>query len=152
MNAKVLYWENFTPGKTWTAERAQPVSRQEIIEFALMFDPLDIHIDPELAALSPLGVHCASGVHTFAMAQRMLCDAFFLKTNLVAGGKFEALKLLRPVLSGDRLHLSSQVLNAYAHARKPDRGWVVFKVEVFNHDQHVVLTYETDVLIMRRPS
>ncbi|MGN8275901.1 MaoC/PaaZ C-terminal domain-containing protein [Pseudomonas sp. SMN5] len=152
MNTKALYWEDFSPGKEWTAERPQPVSRQEIIEFALMFDPLDIHIDPEQAARAPLGVHCASGVHTFAMAQRMLCDAFFLKTNLVAGGKFEALKLLRTVLSGDRLHLSSQVLNAYAHTRKPDRGWVVFKVEVFNQDKNVVLTYDTDVLIMRRPA
>lgn len=151
MKAKTLYWEDFTPGKAWTAERPQPVTTQEIIEFALMFDPLDIHIDPEQAARTPLGMHCASGVHTFGMAQRMLCDAFFLETNLVAGGKFDALKLLRPVLSGDRLHLIAQVLNTYPHTRKPDRGWVVFNVEVFNQDQNPVLTYETDVLIMRRP-
>lgn len=147
---KTLYWEDFTLGKSWSAQRVRPVERDEIVEFALEYDPLDIHIYPERAPSTPLGVHCASGVQTWGMAQRMLCDAFLLQTHVVAGGRMDNFRLLSPVMHGDMLRLKAEVINAAPHFSKEDRGWTAFKVEVSTGDTRVVLVYETTILIMRR--
>jgi len=82
---KELFWEDFTLGRIWTAKQSVPIAMEQIIAFAAEYDPLDIHIDPDLARSSPLGVQCASGVQTFGISQRLMCDALLLQTNVVAG-------------------------------------------------------------------
>ncbi|QGZ30320.1 MaoC/PaaZ C-terminal domain-containing protein [Stutzerimonas stutzeri] len=149
MIEKILYWEHFTLGRSWSAQRDHPVERDEIVEFALKYDPLDIHIYPDQAPNTPLGVHCASGVQTWGMAQRMLCDAFLLRTHVVAGGRMDNFRLLSPVMHGDMLRLKAEVINAAPHFSKDDRGWAEFKIEVSAEDTRVVLVYETAILIMR---
>ncbi|SDO97405.1 Acyl dehydratase [Pseudomonas arsenicoxydans] len=150
MTEKVLFWEDFKLGDTWTASRPKGITEEEIIAFALAYDPLDIHIDPKRARESPLGVHCASGVQTFAVAQRLMCEALYLNTCIVAGGQIDKFRMLSPVVPGDALSICAKVLSSTAHYRQDDRGWVVFTVEVFTADLNRVLGYEVSVLIMRR--
>ncbi|SCZ20466.1 MULTISPECIES: MaoC/PaaZ C-terminal domain-containing protein [unclassified Pseudomonas] len=147
---KALFWEDFTPGRTWTATQSAAITEEQIIAFAIEYDPLDMHIDPDLAHSSPLGVHCASAVQTFGFAQRLMCEALFLQTNLVAGGKIDAFRLIAPVVPGDRLNLSAQALRLLIHTKNPNRGWVVFDVEVATTTGKAVLAYEITVLILRR--
>ena len=150
MAEKVLYWEDFTQGKTWTAKQSVPVTTEQIIAFAAVYDPLDIHIDPYLARSSPLGVHCASGVQTFGISQRLMCDAFLLQTNVVAGGRIDGFRMVAPVEHGDTLRLSAHVVRSFIHAGNSERGWVVFKVEITTTGGKTVLVYEVAVLILRR--
>jgi acyl dehydratase len=147
---KELFWEDFTPGRTWKATKPLPITSEQIIAFAAEYDPLDIHIDPDLARSSPLGVHCASGVQTFGIAQRLMCDALLLQTNVVAGGKIDGFRMVAPVVPGDILKLSVQVVQSLIHAGNHERGWVVFKVEVATTGGKTVLAYEVTVLILRR--
>ncbi|SDA84088.1 Acyl dehydratase [Pseudomonas sp. NFACC15-1] len=147
---KALFWEDFTLGRTWTATQSAAITEEQIIAFAIEYDPLDMHIDPDLAHSSPLGVHCASAVQTFGFAQRLMCDALFLQTSLVAGGKIDAFRLIAPVVPGDKLNLSAQVLRLLIHTKNPNRGWVVFDVEVATTTGKAVLAYEITVLILRR--
>jgi len=147
---KELFWEDFTPGRTWTAKQSVPITTKQIIAFAAEYDPLDIHIDPDLARSSPLGVHCASGVQTFGISQRLMCDALLLQTNVVAGGKIDGFRMVTPVVPGDVLKLSAQVVRSFIHAGNHERGWVVFKVDVATAGGNTVLVYEVTVLILRR--
>jgi acyl dehydratase len=146
---KELYWEDLPAGSIWTAKQSAPITTQEIIAFAAEYDPLDIHIDPDLARSSPLGVHCASGVQTFAISQRLMCDALLLQTNIVAGGKIDGFRMVAPVVPGDTLKLSARVVRSFIHASNHERGWVVFKVDVTTNEGKTVLVYEVTVLIMR---
>ncbi|WP_434676366.1 MaoC/PaaZ C-terminal domain-containing protein [Pseudomonas sp. D3-10] len=150
MTEKELYWEDFTPGSLWTAKQSAPITTQAIIAFAAEYDPLDIHIDPDLARSSPLGVHCASAVQTFGISQRLMCDALLLQTNVVAGGKIDGFRMVAPVVPGDTLKLSVQVVRSFIHASNHQRGWVVFKVDVTTNEGKTVLVYEVAVLILRR--
>ncbi|MBV7523522.1 bifunctional aldehyde dehydrogenase/enoyl-CoA hydratase [compost metagenome] len=150
MAEKELYWEDLTPGRTWTAKQSVPITTEQIIAFAAEYDPLDIHIDPDLARSSPLGVHCASGVQTFGISQRLMCDALLLQTNVVAGGKIDGFRMVAPVIPGDILKLSAQVVRSLIHAENHDRGWVVFKIDVATTRGKTVLVYEVAVLILRR--
>ncbi|TNF83326.1 hypothetical protein FGE05_08710 [Pseudomonas sp. ICMP22404] len=152
MTHATLFWEDFKPGTTWTASRPEAMSEEEIIAFALEYDPLDMHIDPEQARNSPLGVHCASGIQTFAIVQRLMCEVLYLRTRVVAGGQFDKFRLLSPVLPGDVISIVAKVRTSTSHPRRNDRGWVVLRVEVFTEHARKVLTYEVSVLIMRRGS
>jgi acyl dehydratase len=149
---KELFWEDFTPGRVWTASQSAPIATEHIIAFATEYDPLDIHIDPDRARASPLGVHCASGVQTFGISQRLMCDALLLRTNIVAGGKIDDFRMVSPVVAGDLLTLSAQVIRSLIHSKNRHRGWVVFKVEVSTTEGKTVLCYRVTVLILRRCS
>ena len=149
MPDQLLFWEDFTLGRTWQIERPNAVTHDEIIDFACEFDPLQMHVDAEQALNSPLGLHCASGVHTLGMAQRMLCDVLLLKTHLVVGGRIDGFVMLSPVTPGSRLKLSTKVIGSKPHRRKKDQGWVTLEVKVSTADLKTVLVYEMSVLIMR---
>ena len=149
MAEKTLYWEDLTLGRTWTARQSAPITTQQIIAFAAEYDPLDMHMDPDLARASPLGVHCASGIQTFAISQRLMCDALLLQTHVVAGGKIDGVRMVAPVVAGDRLELTTHVVRSEPHTRDPGRGWVTFKVEVATAEGKTVLLYEVTVLVLR---
>lgn len=79
------------------------VSREEIIEFATEFDPAFFHIDEEAAKSSLLGELIASGFHTCAIAMRMICDSYLLKSTSQGAPEVTELKWLAPVRPGDTL-------------------------------------------------
>lgn len=150
MKSKTLYWEDFTPGAIWGVARSEPVDRMSIITFAREFDPLDIHTDLELANQTPLGIHCASGIHTLAMAQRMLCDAVLSQSNIIVGGRIDNLIMISPVQHGDMLRLFVRARDRKSHSRSADRGWVSLSVCVSKNEALDVMTYETSVLMCKR--
>lgn len=151
MNAKRLCWEDFSVGSVWT-HGPYLITQEEIIEFAKKYDPLEIHTSPERAKHSPLGIFCASGVHTFGIAQRLLCDAILLQTNVVAGGGVDGLRMRLPVIPGDRLYLKVTVVSAQSHRTKPRNGWIEFYIEIPREDDEVVLEYKLTVLLQRAKS
>ncbi|MFV2179675.1 hypothetical protein ACFHW3_42010, partial [Actinomadura sp. LOL_011] len=69
-STSLLYAEDLTVGQTFDLGEHQ-LTEDDIVSFAERFDPLDFHIDPHLATASPLGILCASGVHTQAVMQRL---------------------------------------------------------------------------------
>lgn len=144
-----LWWEDFPQGRSWHFGECE-VMADEIIAFAARYDPLPMHAGPEVAAQTPLGMFCASGIHTFAMAQRMICDNLFGRAALHAGGAVDSFRMRRPVLPGDRLHVRMRVVTATLHRHQRDRGWCRFRVEVMRAGDEVVLDYLTDVLFVRR--
>jgi acyl dehydratase len=93
------------------------VTREDVLEFAAEFDPLDIHADPEAAADSPFGGLIASGIHTFALTQPLVVEAFYGDSDLVAARHIDDLRLPAPVRPGDTLHVELEILETEVSER-----------------------------------
>ncbi len=146
--AAPLTWDDFAPGQVWLFGD-YPVTEAEIIDFARRYDPLPIHLDRDVAREAPLGVFCASGIHTLGMTQKLLVDNLYIRSRLIAGGEMKHLRLHRPVLPGDRLSVAVRVEAAVAHSRRPDAGWVDLQVETRCAKGEPVLEYQVRILFGR---
>lgn len=144
-----LYWEDFSPGRAWSFG-SYPVTAQEIMEFARRYDPMPMHVDPGLALKTPLGVFCASGIHTFAMTQKMAFDHLYSRARLIAGAEVRHFRMRRPVVPGDVLSVRVEVVARQAHRRRPDAGWVDFRVTTMRADGQPVLEHDSRILFERK--
>jgi acyl dehydratase len=115
------------------------LTEREIIDFARLYDPQDMHIDPVLAAAGPFGEVIASGWHTIGLTMRLFVEHYLPKNGLAAPG-IDEVRWPRPVHPGDTLRLRVTVENARRSRSKPDRGIVHGFVEVLNQRDEVVLT------------
>lgn len=91
------------------------VSRDEIVEFARLWDPQAFHVDDAAAAAGTFGEVVASGAHTFAILQRLSVDAAYRGWAVVAGRAVRDLELPLPVRAGDTLTGTLQVLSVRPH-------------------------------------
>ena len=127
------------------------VTREEVIQFATMYDPQAFHLDDEAAAKTYFGKVSASGWHTCSMTMRMLVDdmAGHQVASLGSPGVDE-LRWLRPVYPGDTLRCESEFLEKRQSNSKPEMGSYRSKVSVFNQDDQPVLTMISIALIRVR--
>ncbi|QLD87202.1 MaoC family dehydratase N-terminal domain-containing protein [Natronomonas halophila] len=102
-------FEDLTVGETIDCGTTT-VTREDIVSFGGEFDPLDIHTDPEAAADSPFGGLIASGIHTFALTQPLVVEAFYDDSDLVAARHIDDVRLPAPVRPGDTLHVELEIL------------------------------------------
>lgn len=147
--SKPEYWEDFVPGTVFPS-RTLSVSAEEVVSFAQKFDPLPIHLGEHEAAGTPLGIFCASGIHTLAMTQRLFGEVVLLGSRLIAGGSMDNFKVTVPVKPGDSLHSFVKVQNIIPHPRRSDAGWVNFLITTYNQNDQLVLKYDAGVLFERR--
>jgi acyl dehydratase len=100
--------------------------------FAREFDPQPFHLDEEAGRNSLFGGLAASGWHVASVCMKLLvADGVRARLEAEARGEefgtggpspgFRDLRWLKPVLAGDTLRYSSEVLSARATASKP--GW-----------------------------
>jgi acyl dehydratase len=89
--------EVFTLG-SWT------FSREEIVAFGRMWDPLPIHVDSEAAARARFGELIASGIHVVAVMHRLTADTLYSRSSLVAGRGIQQARLTSPVRAGMTLY------------------------------------------------
>jgi len=148
--AAALYWEDLEPGQRWSLGSYR-VSADEIVAFARHYDPMPMHVDPELARKTPLGVFCASGIHTFAMTQKIVFDGLYSRTRLIAGAEVRRFLMRRPVVPGDVLSARVEAVSREAHRRRADAGWVDFRVTTVRADAQTVLEHDSRILFERRP-
>jgi len=93
------------------------VDREEIVAFGEQYDPLAIHTDPGAAAESPFGGIVASGIHTFALTQPPVVEAFYGASDVIAAGHVESLRFPAPVRPDDTLAVELEIL-----AKRPSAG------------------------------
>jgi acyl dehydratase len=140
------HFEDYVPGAVYEFGSIG-VSEAEIIEFASLFDPQDMHLDPDAAARGRFGGLIASGWHTAAMMMRLFCDHFLSKAASLASPGIDELRWLRPVRPGDVLRIRVSVLEATRSRSRPDRGMVRTLVEVLNQNSEVVMSLKPMNLI-----
>lgn len=132
------YFEDFAVGEQIELGEVE-VSEAAIIEFAEQFDPQPFHVDPEAAKATPYGGLIASGWHTCAIYMRLLYDGMISDSSSQGSSGMEELRWLAPVRPGDTLRARYTVLEATRSSTKPNRGTVLFRSEMLNQDDVVVL-------------
>jgi acyl dehydratase len=143
------YFEDFTPGSVDTFG-PRVITREEIIEFASLYDPQPMHLDEEAGRASMLGGLAASGWHTCAIVMRMICDWFVLDSASWGGPGVDEIKWMRPVRPGDQLTLRRTILEKRISKSRPEMGFVPFSYELINQAGETVLTMTTPMMISTR--
>jgi acyl dehydratase len=146
-----LYWEDFPAGHRMDFG-ALKVSREAVLAFARDFDPQPFHLDDEAARQSLFGGLCASGWHTCAMAMRMMCDEYLLRSASLGSPGVDSVRWLKPVYPDDTLSMHTEVLAARPMASKPDVGLVQTRWELHNQRGEPVLRMEGWGMFRRRPT
>ena len=145
---KKSYWDELKEGEQFSFGHYQ-VTEHEIIDFAKRFDPMEFHLDPEKAKLSPIGALCASGIHTLGIMQRLAFDNIYVNWHIVAGREFRQCKFCQPVLVNDCLSVNMTIVKLSEDTRF-DRGNVVLKLDVINAKGRTVLEVEGEIILQRR--
>ncbi len=118
------------------------VKKDELIAFALKYDPQPMHIDPEAAKKGPYNGLIASGWQTCAMVMRELVKNYFSPSSSLGSPGIDELKWLKPVRPGDILKVRATVLETKLSRSKPDRGLVRTLIEASNQHQEKVVSFK----------
>jgi acyl dehydratase len=128
------------------------VTEAEILEFARVFDPQPIHVDPVFAAEGPFGGLIASGWHTTAIFMRLLADHYISRVASLASPGIDELRWPAPLRPGDSVRLRATILEARPSRSKPDRGLVRTRAQLISQNDEDVLRLDAMNIIRRRPA
>lgn len=146
------YFEDIAVGAT-AAFGHYPVTLDEVIAFAEKYDPQPFHLSDEAAAKTHFGRLSASGWHSCAMTMAMLVEHIGEHRQASLGSPgIDELKWLKPVYPGDTLRCVTEVLGKRVSASRPEMGIVKSRMQVFNQDDVMVMTFVSNALMQTRPT
>jgi acyl dehydratase len=134
------YFEDYLPGEVFQFGD-YPVTEQEIIEFAVRYDPQPFHTDPERARGSNFGGLIASGWMTGSIMMRLLVD-HFISSNGMGSPGIDEVRWHQPVRTGDRVSVRVTIRETRRSVSKPDRGMVFSTNEAFNQRGELLMSYK----------
>jgi acyl dehydratase len=148
----MLYFEDLVIG-TKSSFGQYDVTREEVLEFALKYDPQPFHLSDDEAAKTHFGRIAASGWHTAAMMMRMLVENMSAVQQAGLGSPgLDELRWLKPVYPGDRLRVETAVIDKTPSRSKPGLGSFRSRATVFNQNDEPVMTVFSIGLIRRCPT
>jgi len=128
------------------------VSREEVIEFARKYDPQPFHLSDEAAAKTHFGRLAASGWHTAAMTMAVIARKVVNEEQAGLGSPgIDELRWKKPVYPGDTLHVSGRIIEKTPSRSRPEMGSFRTLTTVTNQNREEVMTFQSIVLIRRRP-
>ena len=148
----MIYFEDLQVGAE-TQFGSYEVTREEVLEFARKYDAQPFHLSDEAAAKTHFGRIAASGWHTCAMTMAVI------SRHVVDGGQaglgspgIDELRWKKPVYPGDTLHVRGRIIEKTPSRSRPEMGSFRTLTTVTNQKGEEVMTFQSIVLIRRRPS
>ena len=117
-----------------TVTSTKKISREEIIEFAKLYDPQPMHLSEEGGKKSLFGELVASGWHTFTLTMRLVVDAKPLGDTPLIGMKVEDVRLIKPLRPNDEIYATSEVISKRESSSKSDIGYASVKTITYTTD------------------
>jgi len=117
-------------------------------DFAREFDPQPFHLDHEAALPTLFGGLAASGWHTAAISMRLMVDSVPIAGGMIGAGV--EVSWPQPTRPGDRLRLTSSIIEISPSRSKPDRGWIKLESLTFNHKDELLQRLVSRILVFRR--
>ena len=125
--------------------RAFRFDLDDVVAFAREWDPQYYHTDQAAAANSIFGRLSVSGIHTFAVSQRIFNELWLFRRIGLAGAGMDNLRWRRPVYPGDTIRVRGRI--AEVRPKDAGRAIVVMATDVVNQDDVVVMKYDLNVLV-----
>lgn len=122
------------------------IDREEMVEFAKIWDPLPIHLDEEFAR--PYGGLTASGPYLLAFRIRLI-HKMESHPAVIASFGYDEVRFKAPAHAGDKLMLHLDFEKKRQSSSKPDRGIVTIRQSLINQDGKLILTVLDNVLVRR---
>ncbi len=144
-----LYWEDFTPGEVVEIGR-HTFTEEEIIAFAVQFDPQPFHTDPVAARGTFYGGLIASGWHTCAVGMRLMVQSYIGRAASAGSPGVENIRWLGPVRPGDTIAYRRVILETRPSGSRPGIGLVRSRSEALNQHGVTVMTMEGWGMFRRR--
>jgi acyl dehydratase len=144
------YWEDFEVGRPYDLG-STTVTQDEIVRFAIEFDPQPFHVDPEAAQRSAFKGLIASGWHTCAIFQRLCVESLLTETANVVGLGVDKMSWKVPVRPGDSLRAQAAVLRTRVSRSNPSLGIVEMQFELWNQREELVWHATCSSLMERKP-
>ena len=143
-----IYWEDLKIGDRFSSQNNSTLGEEEIIEFALEFDPQPYHLDPNVAEASIFGGLCASGWQISALTLKMVSECFRTKKIALMGlASVERLRWKKPVFAGDILTAEVALIKKYPKSHLPNMGKITADISVKNQKNEIALTLTNSFLI-----
>lgn len=147
----MIYFEDLEVGAE-TYFGFYDVTLDEVLEFAVKYDPQPFHLSDEEAAKTHFGRIAASGWHTAAMTMAVIARHVVDHEQAGLGSPgIDELRWRRPVYPGDTLHVRGKIIDKAPSRSKPFMGSFRTETTVTNQLDEPVMTYTSIVLIRRRP-
>jgi acyl dehydratase len=143
-----LYWEDFAPGRRFECgERRVP--KEEILEFARLYDPQRFHLDEAFCATTIYGGLIASGGHVWATCMGLVARALFNRSANMGSPGMDGLRWHRPLRPDDTAAAAVEVIGAEPSSRAMV-GKLKLRFELRNQHREEIMTAVVNVLMGRR--
>jgi acyl dehydratase len=142
------YWEDIVPGESFIS-REMEITQQEIVDFAVRYDPQYFHTDPEKAKNSHFGEVVASGVHILAI-WRILDHEITGDVRWMCGIAWNDLRWNKPMRANDRVRAKATCISKRESASDPLRGIVIYRYALLNAKNEELFYCTSTNLVERR--
>lgn len=123
------------------------VKKEQMIEFAKVYDNVPLHTDEEYAKTTPFGKLIAPGVMSFMIVWAKYLEVDLFGEELLAG-KSTKIEWHKPVYAEDTL--TGKAVVTKTEQRNKRNGLVEISFEVRNQHGDVVLTDVTEAIVKCR--
>lgn len=142
-----MYYEDVVVGDEFIIGEHR-ITKDEIIDFAKVWDPMPYHIDEDLANASHFGGLIAAGSHLLSLRMR-LCHSNGISPHVIASGGYDDVRFNAPARVNDLLTLHVEVLEKRESKSKPDRGIFTLGYKLVNEAGETTLSH-TDIIFIRK--
>jgi len=142
------YFEDYEIGKEFISE-SRTIGESDIVDFArLSGDFHPTHFDDEFAKASFYGEKVGHGLLSLSVAMGLMNQWEYRSKSIMAFIKVNC-SFLRPVKVNDRIYAKSWILDK-KDWKKPDKGVVVFGLEIINQRGETMAKAEIEELVWKK--
>ena len=120
------------------------IEKNQMIEFAKLYDPIPLHCDEEYAKTTKFGKLIAPGVMSYLAVWAKFMEKDIFGDELIAG-KSTKIEWFKPVFADDTLTGKATLTNITR--RNPYNGIAEVTLDVFNADGEKVLSSVTEAIV-----
>lgn len=147
MNIKEIYFEDYTIGD-YRETLGRTITETDIVMHAGQTgDFFPHHMDAEWVKTQEFKRRVAHGTLILSVAIGMTATDI----NPVAFSYgYDRVRFIRPVFIGDTITVKATIHEKRDYAKRPEQGYLIEQIEVFNQDGDIVLACQHLYLVQRR--
>lgn len=143
-----MYWEDFEIGDKYVT-RARTITETDIVMFAAMtHDTNPLHTDAEFGKTTMFENRIAHGLLGLSLTVGLAAGLGLAQGTTIAFLGVEW-SFVGPMLIGDTVH-AEQIVSQKRETKRPDRGILVWDVELINQRGEVIQRGKRTLMLQRR--